>query len=333
MDVGWATFGRETSRVRFTIPLRGSGGEPVDLRRTIGSHGCVGLAPNRVAPGDESLTVPVRLRGGRGTLVRIAPGDPGFAAVEAAGVRGAGQQAELTAIVRHMLGLDADYAPFYARAATDPALAWVTRGAGRFLRSATAFEDVVKTICTTNCAWSATQRMTDALVSGLGEPVDGRSGVRLFPTPQALAEAPESWYRDVARAGYRGPYLRSIAAAIVRGELDLDRLAKADRAVLSDADLDAELRALPGVGPYAAAHIMMLMGRYSRLVFDSWTRPAYARLAGRKPRSDATIERRFKPYGAFAGLAFWCYVTSDWFDDKAEPAAARTRTSGSSEEA
>jgi 3-methyladenine DNA glycosylase/8-oxoguanine DNA glycosylase len=87
--------------------------------------------------------------------------------------------------------------------------------------------------------------------------------------------------------------------------------------------LEEKLRELPGVGPYAAAHIMMLMGRYSRLVFDSWTRPKFARLNGRKPRSDAAIVRRFKAYGRFAGLAFWCYVTSDWLDENSVSPAAR----------
>ena len=75
----------------------------------------------------------------------------------------------------------------------------------------------------------------------------------------------------------------------------------------------ARLLALPGVGPYAAAHVMMLLGRYSRLVLDSWTRPTYARLAGaRKPVVDRSIERRFRRYGPYAGLAFWLYLTRDW---------------------
>ena len=54
----------------------------------------------------------------------------------------------------HVLRLDQDLSPFYLRAAEDPDLAWATRGAGRMLRSPTVFEDVVKTVCTTNCAWS-----------------------------------------------------------------------------------------------------------------------------------------------------------------------------------
>ena len=61
----------------------------------------------------------------------------------------------------------------------------------------------------------------------------------------------------------------------------------------------------------------MLLGRYSRLVFDSWTRPAFARLSGRRRVTDGTIERRFRRYGRYAGLAFWLYLTRHWVDDGA----------------
>jgi hypothetical protein len=53
------------------------------------------------------------------------------------------------------------------------------------------------------------------------------------------------------------------------------------------------------------------LGRYSRLILDSWTRPKYARVNGRKA-ADRTIERRFRRYGDYAGLAFWLYLTRDW---------------------
>ena len=53
------------------------------------------------------------------------------------------------------------------------------------------------------------------------------------------------------------------------------------------------------------------LGRYRRLIFDSWTRPTYARLNGRKA-SDKTIERRFRRYRDYAGLAFWLYLTKGW---------------------
>jgi N-glycosylase/DNA lyase len=178
-------------------------------------------------------------------------------------------------------------------------------------RGATVFEDVVKTICTTNCTWSSTVRMVGALVENLGEPSAGGHG-RAFPTPQAMAAAPETFYRDVARAGYRGAYLRALAASVADGSLDLEALATASPADLPDDELEQQLLALPGVGPYAAAHIMMLIGRHSRLILDSWTRPTYARLNGGRKAGDRTIERRFRRYGPYAGLAFWLYLTRDW---------------------
>ena len=206
-----------------------------------------------------------------------------------------------------MLRLDEDLSTFYAVAREDPALAWACAGAGRMLRSPTVYEDVVKTICTTNCAWSGTVRMVTALVDHLGVPA--RSGKRTFPTPAAMAEAGEGFYRDVARAGYRGAYLRKLADDVASGALDLEELNDPELPV---EEVEARLLSLPGVGPYAAAHVMLTsLGRYSRLVLDSWTRPTYAKLAGRKA-ADKTIERKFRRYGDYAGLAFWLLLTRGW---------------------
>jgi N-glycosylase/DNA lyase len=180
------------------------------------------------------------------------------------------------------------------------------------LRAPTVFEDVVKTICTTNTAWSGTRKMTAALVDNLG--VQAPGGARAFPTPAAMAAVDEAFYRDVIRAGYRGPYLKTLAADVAEGRLDLEALNGRE---LPDDEVAARLLALPGVGPYAAAHVMLTsLGRYSRLVLDSWTRPTYCKLAGaRSALKDATIERRFKRYGEWAGLAFWLYLTRSWVDE------------------
>jgi len=162
--------------------------------------------------------------------------------------------------------------------------------------------------------------MVDALVTHLGDPALGGDGPlsNAFPTPTAMAEAPESFYRDVARTGYRGAYLIALARAVAEGELDLEAMGRATPEELPDVELEAALLALPGVGPYAAAHIMMTIGRHSRLILDSWTRPKYAKLRGKtRPVPDRQIERRFRPYGEYAGLAFWLYLTRDWVDEAA----------------
>ena len=293
------------------VPLRGAGGEPVDFARTIASHGVAELPPNdldleaRVL--ETTLPIPrgactIQLTERRGRLRIDALADS------------VGERARdaLTTTVAHMFRLDEDLSAFYAAVCEDAELAWCAAGAGRMLRAPTVFEDVVKTICTTNTSWSGTRKMTHALVDNLG--VEAPGGGRTFPTPEAMAEMDEGFYREVVRAGYRSPYFKQLATDVAEGTIDLEELHDPD---LPDAEAAARLLALPGVGPYAAAHVMLTsLGRYSRLVLDSWTRPTYFKLSGaRSALKDATIERRFKRYGDWAGLAFWLYLTRGWVED------------------
>ena len=291
------------------LALRGPQGEPVDFRRLLASHGVATLPPTRIDEETWTLETTVRIPRGRPRTVRVYERRPGVAAVDVLGPR----TESALAPVRRVLNLEEDLSDFYAAALDDPALTWATRGAGRMLRSETVFQTVVTTICTTNCTWSATVRMVTALVEHLGDASAANKG-RAFPTPEAMASVDEKFYRDVAKAGYRGPYLRTLAASVVDGSVDLEALDAVVSAELSDDEVEMRLLALPGVGPYAAAHIMMLLGRHSRLILDSWTRPKFAQVTGRKA-SDATIKRRFKRYGRFAGLAFWLVLTRDWVDE------------------
>ena len=274
------------------IPLLGAGGEPVDLRRTLLSHGFVELPPMRLDEEVPALEVTLAVEG-KARTIEIGPGPGGHARVTVLGRTPSARTAEqLKARARHVLALDEDLSAFYELAA----------------------EDVVKTICTTNTAWSATRRMVTALVTNLGATAPG--GRHAFPIPEAMASADERFYKEVVRSGYRGPYFRAIAMDVAEGRLDLETLLDPE---LPDEEVAARLLALPGVGPYATAQMLMLLGRYSRLILDSWSRPKYAQLNGRKA-SDRTIERRFRRYRQYAGLAFWLYVTRDWV---AEPAGIK----------
>ena len=299
----------EPGRWSATIALRGAGGEPVDFARTVLSHGVADLLPNTIAPDGSAFEAVLRV-GERAWVVRLVPEGSVTARLEVPGrAPPARARAELEAQVRHMLRLDEDLSVFYAAAALEPTLAWVALGAGRMLRSPTVFEDLVKTICTTNCTWSATVRMVSAIVRELGIPASGDPVRRSFPSPAALADADGTFFKDVAKAGYRGPYLKTIATEVAEGELDLEALGDPAH---SDDEVAEALLALPGVGPYATAHMMMLLGRYRRLILDSWTRPTYRRLAGRPRVTDKGIERAFRRYREFAGLAFWLTLTEDW---------------------
>ena len=285
------------------LALRGAGGEPVDFARTIVSHGVAELPPNVVDLKGRTLetTLPVRRSARTVRITQLG----GKLRIEGSA------DPKLTKTVAHMFRLDEDLSDFY-ELVRDEELAWCVLGAGRMLRAPTVFEDVVKTICTTNTAWSGTRKMTAALVDNLG--LEAPGGAHAFPTAQAMADVDETFYREVVRAGYRGPYLRQLASDVASGVLDLEAWNDPE---LPDEEVAARLLALPGVGPYAAAHVMLTsLGRYSRLVLDSWTRPTYQKLSGaRRAVKDTTIERRFKRYGDYAGLAFWLYLTRRWVED------------------
>ena len=89
----------------------GAGGEPVDWRRTMGSHGVADLLPNRL---DEErwMFATVLDVGGRAQPVQISESRPGYALVE-------GAKATVP-VVRHMLRLDEDLSRFYALSPTTP---------------------------------------------------------------------------------------------------------------------------------------------------------------------------------------------------------------------
>jgi len=293
------------------IPLRGAGSEPVDFARTIASHGVAELPPNRLDLEARVLETTLPIPGGARTI-RLTDRRGKLRIDALADSIGKRTRDALTTTVAHMFRFDENLFDFYTLVKKDGELSWCAIGAGRMLRAPTVFEDVVKTICTTNTSWSGTRKMTHALVDNLGVKAPG--GGRTFPTPEAMAEMDEGFYREVVRAGYRGPYFRQLATDVAEGTIDLEALHDPD---LPDDEAAARLLALPGVGPYAAAHVMLTsLGRYSRLVLDSWTRPTYYKLSGaRSALKDATIERRFKRYGDWAGLAFWLYLTRGWVED------------------
>lgn len=301
------------------VPLVGPAGEPVNFRATINSHGVASLPPVKPdGPMPTQLTVTMRLADGSIRTAHLSEASPGKLDISVAGSAPYDQELVVTA-VRYMLRLDQDLSGFYSQIANDPVLGWVANGYGRMMRCQTVFEDVIKTVLTTNCAWSGTVRMVDRLVTELGDPdssfaMEAPYG-RAFPTPEAMAGQDESFYREVIRAGYRAPHLVKLANDVSIGALDLEAMCSATNTELSDDDLAKQLLALPGVGPYAASHIMHMVGRQSRVVLDSWTRPTYARLLGVESITDSEIIERHAEYGDFAGLAYWLAVTKEWFGE------------------
>jgi N-glycosylase/DNA lyase len=210
---------------------------------------------------------------------------------------------------RHVLRLDDDLSDFYLATSADPDFSWVeAQGAGRLLRSPTVFEDLVKMICTTNCSWALTLKMVHGLVDNLGrETNDGR---RAFPKPEALAAMPLKFFVDEVRSGYRAPYLKELADRVASGELNVEAWLHSE---LPTAELAKQIKAVKGVGPYAAENLLKLLGRYDGLALDSWTRARFfeIRNKGRKA-NDKKIASYYSRFNEWRGLALWCDVTQDW---------------------
>jgi N-glycosylase/DNA lyase len=300
--------------------------EPFDLVLTVRSHGWYDLPPWRFDAERRVLGRPLALGTGRVVSAEVARGERGLAVrVLAEGRLSPAEAREARAQLRACLSLDEDLAPFRRRAAELergraagggrhlPDLRWaLRRGAGRLLRSPSVFEDAVKTLCTTNCSWALTRAMVSRLCDRLGEPAP--AGGRTFPSPAAMARAPERFYREEIRAGYRAPFLAALAADVAGGTLDLEALRSSREPTEV---LLRRLHAIRGFGPYAAEHLLRLLGRHEHLALDAWTRARLASLLGRRRvPTDRALRRRYAPYREWAGLALWLEVTADWHEGR-----------------
>lgn len=211
--------------------------------------------------------------------------------------------------VRHVLRLDDDLTPFYRLTDREKRLRWVSAmSAGRLLRSPTVFEDLVKTICTTNCSWGLTKIMVGNLVEKLGIPT--ANGVKAFPQAGAMAAVDEDFYRNEIKAGYRAPYFAELASKVAAGEVDPERWLVSD---LPTPELKKEMKRIKGVGDYAAENLLKLVGRYDGLALDSWLRSQFYKKHNRgEICDDKAIHVFYEKFGQWRGLAIWCDMTEKW---------------------
>jgi len=287
-----------------------------NYRRTVLSHGWCELSP--CAFDDQSWTLRRVLGVGDKALTVAIDGTEDALRIQAPRRLGARAAEVVSRDVRHMFRLDDDLNEFYRMMDVDPSFAWVSAaGAGRLLRSPTVYEDLVKTLCTTNCSWALTKIMVTALVTNLGRATN--DGQRAFPTPEAMADAPEKFYRDTVRSGYRAPYLKELAGRVASGSLNVEVWLTSN---LSTAELKREIKQVKGAGDYAADNLLKLLGRYDGLALDSWVRAKFARTHHRgRVCSDAKIARYYSRFKTWRGLALWCDMTRAWLNDDSALAA------------
>lgn len=289
------------SRLRVAVPP-GYG-----LPQGVCSYGYFLLAPNRWRPlqmalersfnadefglPPEPFCATIDQPAGRGAPLRVRCDRP----VSAAALRA------LRAAVVRMLRLDHDLAD-WERAAP----AAKRRGFGRMFRSATLFEDMVKTVTSCNVAWPSTVRMNERLVERVGEGA--------FPSPERLARWTPARLQKVCRVGYRAKRLLRLARAFVAGEIDPAWFESADRAT---EEVRAALLRLEGFGPYSAANVLQLLGHVDELPIDTETYRLFCKKHGvERPANPlklhAMIEAHYEPFRPNRFLAYWCELWRDY---------------------
>ncbi len=229
---------------------------PYDLPGNALLHGGVGLAPTAWDGGRLHLRLP--------DPVVVAPG----LVVSWSG------RAPALSVVRRVLGLDDDLSELYDACDRVPSLTGLRV---RVVRSPTVWQDLVGTLAGTRASYRSTQAMVRS--------VAGPSG---FPSPEEVLGL------DLARWGYRGPWLRSLASRVLDGWDPEQLLSPA----LSDAEVLTRVRELTGFGPFAAAQLQPLLGRPRPLVLDGWLASVVGDVAA------------YALMGRWAGTGAWLAATA-----------------------
>ncbi|MDQ3856729.1 MAG: hypothetical protein M3281_10100 [Chloroflexota bacterium] len=274
-----------------------------DLAGVSTSHGWYALAPYSWDSQSRILHRVEALPSGTVTHLRIAQQGARLT-VESGEVLTGAESRELERRLRWCLRLDEDLSDFHDLCASDPALcASVQASGGRLLRCPTLWEDVIKVILTTNTTWAQTRAMTSRLVATLGPQAHDDPALRAFPSPEAVASASEEVFRLRIRLGYRNASVLAIAGDVVSGKLDLEALKQSD---LPTPELRKRLLALPGVGPYAAATLLMILGKYDELGIDTELRSHVSRKYFRgEPVTEMQMKGVYDRWGRWRYLAYW----------------------------
>ncbi|HVT57164.1 MAG TPA: AlkA N-terminal domain-containing protein [Thermoanaerobaculia bacterium] len=215
-------------------------------------------------------------------------------------------------LVSRMFDLDTDLGPFLELARRDPLLRpLVARAPGlRLPQVPEPFEGAVRAILGQQVSVAAARTMVDRLVRLLGGPVAG--GRHAFPLAETVAAAGPKQLATIGLTRAKSTALAGLAAAVLAGTIDWERLRAAP-----PEEAQAALLALPGVGPWTASYIRMraLGDRDAFPASDLgivkalgalWQRSASGR-ARRPPeaRDIAAAAAAWRPWRAYAALHLW----------------------------
>ena len=207
---------------------------------------------------------------------------------------------KLRRLVTRMFDLDVDLGAFHALASGDPLLRdlvaarpWI-----RLPQYLDPFEGTVRAILGQQVSLAAASTMVDRLVRRVGDPAPG--SFLAFPRPEAVAALGHQGLLELGLTRAKAASLHGLALA----DLDWERLrtAPAEQA-------EAELDALPGIGPWTASYVRMrtLGDRDAFPAADLGVIKALRALLPEPltPARIAALAESWRPWRAYATLHLW----------------------------
>jgi 3-methyladenine DNA glycosylase/8-oxoguanine DNA glycosylase len=263
-------------KTRFQIPLH----HPFNLKLTAESHGWSQLAPFHWD--GKTLARTSRIKN-RKAWIQVQQSSKKKLTVETTSP----DNNSVEQIVTRWLHLDWNPSDFLTLCDQhDPAIAKLVRaGGGRFLRGDTFYEDLIKTICTINVTWQQTKNMVASLVALSGES---------FPTPKKIQALGAETLAAECKMGFRAKTIDNVTTQLLE-----DKIIRIDGAARTAVDYDY-LTSMKGIGPYAAAHTLVLSRDFATLPVDSEV-SAYLRSQGLDP---AKAQKLFEHWGEFRFLGY-----------------------------
>ena len=214
---------------------------PLDLRRTLAIHRRGGGDPTmRVIAG--RIVRATRTADGPATVALLQSGDR----VEAE-AWGPGAERILDAVPA-LIGAEDDRSAF--EAGRHPLVRELDRRHRgiRIGRTGAVLEALVPAILEQKVTGTEAWRGLRGLMRGWGEPAPGPFGLRLLPEPAAIAAIPYHAFHPIGVERRRADLVRRVADRAIRFEEVLG---------LSREAAYARLTALPGIGPWTAAEVML----------------------------------------------------------------------------
>jgi AraC family transcriptional regulator of adaptative response / DNA-3-methyladenine glycosylase II len=133
------------------------------------------------------------------------------------------------------------------------------------------------------------------IAKGFGEPVSGHEVLtHLFPTPQKLTDAKLT---SVGLTAQRAETIRALARAVCDGSISFERVADSGALI-------AQLRSIPGIGPWTAQYVAM------RALGDPDALPTgdIGLLRALGVETSSELEQRaekWRPWRSYASMYLW----------------------------